>query len=142
MTIIDANLLIYFYNEDSKHHDGAAKWLDSLINSTEQIGLSWITLWAFLRLSTSPRILPTPLSPDRAFSIVRDWMEQPAVIILHPGPRHAAILERLVVGTGARGGLVTDATLAALAIENGATLASADYDFSRFPDLKWVNPLA
>jgi len=142
MTIIDANLLIYFYNEDSKHHAAAAKWLDSLIDSTDQIGLPWITLWAFLRLSTSPRILPMPLSPDQAFSIVRDWMEQPSVIVVHPGPRHATILERLVVGTGARAGMVTDAALAALAIENGATLASADHDFRRFPDLKWVNPLA
>lgn len=142
MTIIDANLLIYFYNEDSKHHDATAKWFDSLISSTEQVGLPWITLWAFLRLSMNPKILPTPFSPDQAFSIVRDWIEQPAVILVHPGPRHAAILERLVVGTGARAGMVTDAALAALAIENGATLASADHDFSRFPDLKWVNPLA
>src|SRR5215469_3789751 len=115
MTIIDANLLIYFYNEDSKHHDATAKWLDSLINSTEQIGLPWITLWAFLRLSTSPRVLPTPLSPDQAFSIVRDWTDQSAVVVPQPGPRHAAILERLVVVTGARAGMVTDAALAALA---------------------------
>jgi toxin-antitoxin system PIN domain toxin len=142
MTIVDANLLLYFYNEDSKQHEAAAKWLDSLVNSTEQIGLPWITLWAFLRLSTSPRILPRPLSPEEAFSIVRDWTQQAAVIIVHPGLRHAAILERLVVRTGARAGLVTDAALAALAIENGATLASPDHDFSRFPDLKWVNPLA
>jgi toxin-antitoxin system PIN domain toxin len=142
MTIIDANLLIYFYNEASTRHRRAATWLDSLINSTEQIGLPWITLWAFLRLSTSPRVLPRPLAPDEAFAIVRDWTEQPDVIVIHPGPRHAAILERLVTGTGARASMVTDAALAALAIENGATLASADYDFRRFPDLKWVNPLA
>jgi len=142
MTIIDANLLIYFYNEASEHHPRAATWVDSLINSTEQIGLPWITLWAFLRLSTAPRVLPRPLSPADAFAIVRDWIEQPAVIVVQPASRYAAILERLVVGTGARAGLVTDAALAALAIENGATLASADHDFSRFPDLKWVNPLA
>jgi toxin-antitoxin system PIN domain toxin len=141
MTLIDTNLLIYFYNEASEHHEAAAKWLDSLLNSTEQIGLPWVTLWAFLRLSTSPRILPRPLSPGDAFAIIRDWMDQPAVLVIHPGPRHAAILERLVVGTGARAGMVTDAALAALAIEYGATLASADYDFRRFPDLKWVNPL-
>ena len=142
MTVIDANLLIYFYNEASEHHRRATTWLDALINSTEQIGLPWITLWAFLRVSTAPRVLPRPLSPEEAFAIIRDWTEQPAVIVVQPGPRHAAILERLVVGTGARAGMVTDAALAALAIEHGATLASADHDFSRFPDLKWVNPLA
>jgi toxin-antitoxin system PIN domain toxin len=142
MTIIDANLLIYFYNEASEHHRRATTWLDALINSTEQIGLPWITLWAFLRVSTAPRVLPRPLSPEEAFAIIRDWTEQSAVIVVQPGPRHAAILERLVVGTGARAGLITDAALAALAIEHGATLASADHDFSRFPDLKWVNPLA
>jgi hypothetical protein len=142
MTIIDANLLIYAYNQGSPHHHAAKKWLDALLSSDELIGLTWMTLWAFVRLSTGPRVLPRPFEPSEAFSVIREWIEQPGVAMLHPGPRHAELLERLVVETGARGSLVTDAALAALAIENGAVLASADHDFRRFAELRWVNPLA
>ena len=142
MTILDTNVLLYAYDDGAKQHGRADKWLNGLLESDEQIGLPWITLWGFIRLSTNLRILSAPLESQEVFSIVREWLAQPAVVVPHPGPRHAAILERLVVGTGARAGMVTDAALAALAIENGATLASADHDFSRFPDLKWVNPLA
>lgn len=141
MTIIDANILLYAYDENAQQHDRTGKWLNALLASDEQIGLPWITLWAFVRLSTNTRILSAPMGSQEAFSIVREWLAQPAVVVPRPGPRHAAILERLVVGTGARAGMVTDAALAALSIEHGATLASADYDFRRFPDLKWVNPL-
>jgi hypothetical protein len=142
VTIIDANILLYAYDANAQQHNRADKWLNALLASDEQIGLPWITLWAFIRLSTNTRILTQPLDIGEVFSIVREWISQPAVVVPQPGPRHAAILERLVVGTGARAGMVTDAALAALAIENGATLASADYDFRRFPELKWVNPLA
>jgi toxin-antitoxin system PIN domain toxin len=142
VTIIDTNILFYAYDEGARQHDRAAEWLNGLLSSAEQIWLPWITLWGFIRLSTNARILSAPMETEEVFSIVREWMSQPSVIVPQPGPRHAAILERLVVGTGARAGMVTDAALAALAIENGATLASADHDFSRFPDLKWVNPLA
>lgn len=141
MTIIDANILLYAYDANAQRHGRANEWLNALLASDEQIGLPWVTLWAFIRLSTNTRILSAPMASQEVFSIVREWLAQPAVVVPNPGPRHAAILERLVVGTGARAGMVTDAALAALAIENGATLASADYDFRRFPDLKWVNPL-
>ena len=142
MTIIDTNILLYAYDANAKQQERAEEWLNALLSSDEQIGLPWITLWGFIRVSTNPRILSAPMESQEVFSIVRDWIAQPSVVVPEPGSRYAAILERLVVGTGARGGLVTDAAIAALAIENGATLASADYDFSRFPDLKWVNPLA
>lgn len=142
MTIIDTNILLYAYDANAKQQERAEEWLNALLSSDEQIGLPWITLWGFIRVSTNPRILSAPMDSQEVFLIVRDWIAQPSVMVPEPGPRHAAILERLVVGTGARAGLVTDAALAALAIEHGATLASADHDFSRFPDLKWVNPLA
>lgn len=142
MTIIDTNILLCAYDASAKQHDKAEEWLNTLLSSDDQIGLPWITLWGFLRVSTNARILTAPMEPGEAFSIIREWIAQPSIVVPQPGPRHAAILERLVVGTGARAGMVADAALAALAIENGATLASADYDFRRFPDLKWVNPLA
>ena len=94
-----------------------------------------------MRLSTNPRVLAKPKTPKEAFQIVREWLALPGVVVVQPGPRHAELLERLVVDNRAAGPLTTDAALAALAIEHGATLASTDRDFSRFPDLRWVNPI-
>jgi toxin-antitoxin system PIN domain toxin len=142
MTIVDANLLLYAYNASSEHHESSAKWLEHLLNSGEPVAVPWLSMWAFVRVSTNPRTWPAALGPKEAFASIRAWISHPSVVVLQPGPRHAEILERLVTETSAVGAMVTDAVLAALAIENGATLASADYDFRRFPGLKWLNPLA
>jgi len=141
VTLLDANVLLYAYNADAPEQAAAGQWIDRLLASGETIGLPWITLWAFLRIATSSRIWPNPLAPERAFAIVEDWLEQPGVVTVGPGPRHGELLKRLVSGHRATGPLVTDAVLAALAIEYGATLASTDRDFRRFPDVHWVNPL-
>jgi toxin-antitoxin system PIN domain toxin len=141
MTIIDANLLLYAYNADAPQQRKAAEWLAKLLESGEIICLPWVTIWAFIRITTNSRLWANPRPAREAFAIVREWLAQPGVVPLHPGPLHADILERIVIDYGAAGPLLTDAALAALAIEHGATLASADQDFSRFPDLKWVNPL-
>jgi hypothetical protein len=142
LTIIDANLLLYAYNADAPQQSAAAQWLAELVDSGEPVGLPWVTIWAFVRISTNPRIWANPLSATQAFAIVKDWIAQPGVILLQVGPRHAELLERMVSEYAATGPLVTDAVLAALAIENGALLASTDQDFRRFPILRWVNPLA
>jgi len=139
--IVDANILVYAYNADAPQHAAAASWLDDLFGGPEIIGLPWMTLWAFLRIVTSPRLWPNPKSAQEAFQIVREWLAQPGVFIIHPGQRHVELLERLVTEHRAAGPLVSDAALAALALENGAVLASTDRDFSRFPDLRWGNPL-
>ncbi len=142
MTLIDVNLLLYAYDADAPQHLVAKRWLESLFASDDAIGLPWMTLWAFVRLSTNPRVRPNPKSAPEVFRIVGEWLAQPGVVIVEPGPRHLELLERLVGGHQAAGPLVTDAALAALALENGATLASSDQDFRRFPGLRWVNPLA
>ena len=142
MTVVDANILLYAHNRDVPEHAAATRWLERTLNGSELIGLSWITLWAFLRISTSPRVWSNPKPAKEAFEIVREWLALPGVVILEPGRRHAEILERLIIDHRAGGPLVTDAALAALAIEHGATLASTDRDFSRFPELRWENPLA
>ncbi len=142
MTIIDANLLLYAYNADAPQQPAAAQWLGKLLASGETIALPWVTIWAFIRISTNPRIWPNPRPAPEAFAIVGEWLAQPGVIPLHPGARHAEIPEKLVSDHGATGPLVTDAVLAALAMEHGAMLASTDQDFRRFPDLRWLNPLA
>jgi toxin-antitoxin system PIN domain toxin len=141
VTIIDANLLLYAYNADAPQQAAAANWLKELLQSGEIVGLPWVTAWAFLRICTNARIWTNPLSAEQAFGIVAEWWKQPDVISLQPGPRHHEILEQLATTHNATGSLLTDAVLAALAIENGATLASTDQDFSRFRSLRWTNPL-
>lgn len=133
--------MLYASELDSPRQQAAASWLKELFAGNDTIGLPWSTLWAFVRLSTNPRVWPTPMPAVVAFRHVREWLAQPGVIILHPGPRHAELLERLVTEGRAAGALVSDAALAALAIQNGAVLASTDRDFSRFPNLRWVNPI-
>lgn len=142
MTIIDANVLLYAYNADAPQQRMAAQWLAKLMESGEMIALPWVTIWAFIRIATNSRIWENPLSDRAVFAIVGEWLAQPGIVSLHPGPLHAGILERLVSDYGATGPLVTDAVLAALAIECGALLASTDQDFRRFPDLRWLNPLS
>jgi hypothetical protein len=141
MTIIDSNLLLYAYNADAPQQPAAASWLARLWDGGETIALPWVTIWSFLRICTNSRIWPNPLSARQAFSIIQEWIGGAGVIILQPGPRHAEILEELMVRHHAAGPLVSDTVLAALAVENGAVLASTDQDFRRFPNLRWIDPL-
>jgi len=142
VTLVDANVLLYAYNADAPRQRAAANWLAKLLKTGETIALPWVTIWAFIRIGTNSRIWTNPLSSKEAFRIVGEWLGQPGVVALNPGPLHAEILERLVNSYGITGPLVTDAVLAALAMEHGAVLASTDQDFRRFPDLRWINPLS
>jgi len=129
------------YNADAPRQKAPAQWLQDLLDSGGIIGLPWVTVWAFTRIGANSRIRANPKSAKEAFAIVGEWLRQPGVVPLHPGPLHAGILEKLVSDHGATGPLVTDAVLAALAIEHGALLASTGQDFRRFPELRWLNPL-
>ncbi len=141
MILIDANVLLYAYDETSARHAMARAWLESVFSSPEPVGLSWVTLLAFLRIGTDPRAVRRPLSPVEASAIVGSWLQRPNVNVLQPTERHWVVLSRLLTDGQARGPLVMDADLAALAIEHGATLCTVDRDFSRFPGLDVVNPL-
>lgn len=142
MTLTDVNLLIYAYDESSAHHERAKEWLEERLSGVETFGLAWIVLLAFVRLVTSSRLFRSPYEPAEALDLVDAWLRQPCVAILHPGERHRELLRELLVAAGTAGSLTTDAHLAALAIEHRAELCSADADFSRFPGLRWSNPLA
>ena len=142
MTVLDVNLLLYAYNPGLPQQPAAAAFLEGLFNGLDPVGLPWSTLWAFLRISTDHRIPIYRRTPDDVFSRVREWLSLPTVHLVHPGPKHVAILQQLVVENEAIGPLLSDAALAAIAIEHGATLASTDRDFGRFPGLRWINPLA
>ena len=141
MKLVDVNLLLYAVDETSHQHDRARAWLEALLSSTETVALTWLVLLAFVRLSTRSAVFATPMTADEALDIVDGWLAQPAVVLVHPTDRHMAILRRLLGSVGTAGNLTTDAHLAALAIEHGAVLCSADADFSRFAGLTWQNPL-
>ncbi len=141
MKLIDANLLLYATHESSPRHTAARSWLDRVLSGDEPIAFAWTVLLAFLRLSTNPRVFRHPLSVNHAFDVVASWIAQPAAVVLHPGDRHLTLVRELLSPLGTAGPLVTDAHLAAIAIEHGAELNSCDADFSRFSGLRFANPL-
>ena len=141
MILADANLLLYAYNRRSPQHDASRVWLESVLSGSEFVRFAWVSLWAFLRISTSPRAFEHPLSSSEAAAAVASWLDQPVAGTLVPGERHMEILSRLLADGQATGALVMDAALAAIAIEHGATLYTTDRDFARFPGLDWVNPV-
>jgi toxin-antitoxin system PIN domain toxin len=140
--LLDANILIYAVNQDAPLNRKAKAWLEGALSGQETVGLPWNVLLAFLRLTTRPGLFRHPLPVETAFDLTASWLEQAPATIVHPGPRHLAVLRELLRPLGTAGNLTSDAHLAALAIENGAELCSSDTDFARFRSLKWRNPLS
>jgi toxin-antitoxin system PIN domain toxin len=141
MILIDANLLLYAYNPRAAEHEGSKQWLEASLSGRSLVRFAWLTLWAFLRISTNPGVFEHPLTIAEAEAAVTAWLAQPVAGILDPGERHWEILRTLTQTGQTSGPLVMDAALAAIAIEHGATLCTTDRDFARFPGLKWTNPL-
>jgi toxin-antitoxin system PIN domain toxin len=140
--IVDANVLLYAVDAASGFHAAARSWLEAALNGPARVGLPWQSLVAFQRTSTHPRAAANPLTPGQAWSYVADWMQADATWVPVPGSQHAQILRGLIVDGDLRGNLVTDAHLAALAIEHGVGICSTDSDFARFSQITWVNPVA
>lgn len=138
--IVDANVLIYAVDDESQFHTDALTWLDEAMNGPERVGFPWASLLAFQRIITHPRVAAHPLSPAEAWSFVTDWLEADNAWLPNPGIRHREILGRLLIAGNLHGNLVTDAHLAALAVEYGTGICSFDSDFARFQDISWVNP--
>ena len=142
MILVDANLLLYAYHPRAKQHEASRAWLESMLDGPELVRFAWLTLWAFLRISTNPRVFEHPLSTSEAGAAISSWLAQPGAGILEPGDRHWEILRGLMREGQTVGPLVMDAVVAAIAVEHGATLCTTDRDFSRFPGLKCMNPIA
>lgn len=141
MKLIDLNILLYAINEDSPHHGTIRAWWEEALNGDESLGLPWVVLLGFLRISTNRDIFTRPLDPDTAIGKVHAWLSLDQVCLLREKDEHWEILRSLLSEAGTATNLVTDAHLAALAISYDAVLVSCDNDFARFKRLRWENPM-
>ncbi|RBY80920.1 VapC toxin family PIN domain ribonuclease [Geodermatophilus sp. TF02-6] len=139
--LVDANLLLYAVSEAAPQHDRARVWWEETLNGSSRVGLPWQTIGAFVRIATHPRVARPALTAEQAWSFVADWLDVDLVWVPPATERTAAVLGSLLRTTGVTGNLVPDAQLAALAIEHGLGVASADSDFVLFPGVRWSNPL-
>jgi len=140
--LVDANILLYAVDEASPFHERAGSWLTARLNGDRRVGFPWLSLVAFLRISTHERASAHPLSPELAARFVADWLEPEVAWIPREGPGHARILTDLITRYQLQGNIVSDAHLAALAIEHGLEVCSNDSDFARFGEIRWTNPVA
>lgn len=140
--LLDANLLVYAYDEQSPFHATAHSWLSEQLNGARRVGIPWVSVVAFVRLTTNPRVVSDPLDSGTAWSAVTGWFASPVAWAPTPTERHGDLLGRYITELRLTANLVSDAHLAALAVEHGLELCSNDSDFARFPELRWRNPLA
>ncbi|MCK6683563.1 MAG: PIN domain-containing protein [Thermoanaerobaculia bacterium] len=141
MIIPDVNLLLYAYNGTSPHNRAAVRWLEGCLSGSERVGMPNLVVLGFVRLATSRRAFQAPMTVAEAAATVRRWLAIPLVEVLHPFQGHTERVLRLLETLGTAGSLVTDAQIAAHAIERDAVLHTADADFLRFPGLRWFNPI-
>lgn len=140
MKLVDANVLLYAVNSDSRHHVAAKTWLDGALSGNATVGFTWVVLLAFTRLATKVGLFPQPLSVDEAMDRVDAWLSAPSAVVVEPGGDHSRLVRGLLVSVGVGGNLVNDAHLAALALEHRCSIVSFDNDFARFEDVTWEQP--
>jgi toxin-antitoxin system PIN domain toxin len=141
MILVDANLLLYAEDSLSEHHEAARDWWDAQLSGSDPVGLCWPVINAFIRIGTNPRLHQRPLTLKEASERVQSWLDQPCVRVVQPTDHHWALFQQMLRSGNAVGNLVSDAHLAALAVEHNCVLYSTDADFSRFKGLKWKNPI-
>jgi toxin-antitoxin system PIN domain toxin len=141
MILVDANLLLYAEDSLAGQHTAAREWWDKQLSGTSPVGLCWPVLTAFIRISTNPRLHRRPLTIKEAVDRVQSWLDQPCARLILPTDQHWPIFQKMLRGGNATANLVSDAHLAALAVEHNCELHSSDADFARFPGLKWRNPI-
>jgi toxin-antitoxin system PIN domain toxin len=140
--IPDVNLLVYAYNSDASKHPRARQWWEDAVRGNQPVGMAWVVALGFLRVMTSRAVMARPMEATVALRHVRTWLDQPSVRVVQPGPRHLDILGGFVQAGAIASAVVTDAHIAALAVENQAEVHSNDTDFGRFSGLRWTNPRA
>lgn len=142
MIIPDINLLLYTYDSRSPFHEKAVRWWQESLSGTEPVGLPRVVIVGFVRVGTNARAFQHPLSPAEAARHVRDWLAQPSVQVLDGGPQHVEQVLKSLESVGTAGNLVTDAQIAAMAIDHGAVVHTSDADFLRFSGVRWFNPIS
>lgn len=142
MILVDANLLLYAEDSLSEQHEAAREWWDEQLSGSQPVGFCWPVLSAFIRIGTNARLHHRPLSLKEAIDRVQSWLAQPCVRVIGATEEHWRFFQRLLLEGKATGNLVSDAHLAAFALEHNSVLYSTDSDFARFPGLKWENPIA
>jgi len=142
MILLDVNLLVYAKAERFPQHARAKEWMYEQMNGGQRVGIPWTSIAAFLRVMTQPRVLERPLTTEVALQHIAEWLNTDNVWIPGPTDAHREIFSRMLMEGRATGGKVHDAELAALAIEHGLVLCSADRDFARFPGLRWLDPFS
>lgn len=140
MQLPDVNVLIYAHREDAPEHDRYAAWLKTLTAADEPFAMSEVVLASFLRIVTNPKIFDPPTPMGTAIAFCQRLIDWPRAVMVVPSRLHWEIFVRLCANIV--GPLVTDAYLAALAIEHGCELITTDSDFARFQGLRWRHPLA
>lgn len=141
MVLPDVNVLVYAHRTDSTHHAGCRAWVEGVINGDEAYGLAELVLSGFVRVVTHPKIFNKPSPLVDALALTAQLRNRPNCVLLAPGARHSEIFGRLCIEAKAKGNLVPDAYLAAIAIEMGCEWITTDRDFSRFNGLRWRHPL-
>lgn len=141
MIVPDANLLIYACDPGSLFHAKAKAWWEELLSEGNLVGLPWVVLLAFTRLTTHPQLNENPMTVEQVREIIESWLSVPTVQLLVPEARVLYRFFELLSQVGVGGNLTTDALIAAHALDAGAQVHSNDADFSRFPGLKWFNPI-
>ncbi len=140
--IVDANVLLNAVRSTAPDFAVAHRWFEDALNSRTTVSLPWASTLAFLRISTNPRMREWPISPERGLELIRDWLARPNVVVPEPDSRHHVRLAELLAAAGRGGDLVSDAHLAALAVQLDATIITFDSDFARFPGVRWQRPTA
>ena len=140
MILLDVNVLVAAHRSDHPHHDAVRLWLENLAAGERSFTVPDIAWAGFIRITTNRRIFTVPTPIEGAFEFLRAVRAQPGYVSTVSGSNHLALFEALCDSGDARGDLAADAYLAALAIEQGATLVSLDRDFARFEELDWRLP--
>ncbi|MFQ5961887.1 MAG: type II toxin-antitoxin system VapC family toxin [Candidatus Methylomirabilales bacterium] len=142
MFLIDVNVLVYAHRTDASGHSRYRDWLSGVINSDAAYGMSDLVLSGFLRVVTHPRVFRDPTPLETALAFAAEVRGRPNCVSVSPGERHWEVFAGLCQTVEARGSLIPDAYLAALAIESGTEWVTTDRDYARFPGLRWRHPLA
>ncbi len=141
MIVPDVNLILYAYDQDGPFHRESSQWWSRCLSGSEAVGLATVVTFAFVRLSTNPRIYAEPLSLSECAGIVRSWLQVPSTMLLEHDSGDIDVAFDLLESAGAGGNLTTDAQIGALALRYRATVHTADTDFARLRDVRWRNPL-